>query len=186
MLPRLRKELPPLGSLPHPKFIAPISKLLRTEISSYSEISAEKGLRSESLKNGRRKAYSISEGIYGKEAIGLDAERCTRDRPRIRCIPGKPQGMTWPPRQLLPCKCCASPPHILIGIGRTSGPLRLLASGAHVPHLLSKIDEPGNGHEQRAPNALCTALKDKLHEFRNREILQRSKRLRLHSAGQWR
>jgi hypothetical protein len=106
-------QRPPLGSLPHPKFIAPISKLLRTEISSYSEISAEKGLRSESLKNGRSKAYSISEGIYGKEAIGLDAERCTRDRPRIRCIPGKPQGMTWPPRQLLPCKCCASPPHIL-------------------------------------------------------------------------
>src|SRR6266516_4042308 len=84
LLPRLRRELPPLGSLPHPKFIAPTSKLLRTEISSCSEISAEKGLRSESLKNGRSKAYSISEGIYGKEAIGLDAERCTRDRPRIR------------------------------------------------------------------------------------------------------
>jgi cold shock protein len=27
--------------------------------------------------------------------------------------------------------------------------------GAHVSDLLSKIDEPGNGHEQRAPNALC-------------------------------
>jgi hypothetical protein len=43
-----------------------------------------------------------------------------------------------------------------IGIGRITGPLRSLASGAHVSGLLSKIDEPGNGHEQRAPNALCT------------------------------
>jgi hypothetical protein len=40
-----------------------------------------------------------------------------------------------------------------IGIGRTTGPLRLPRFGAHVSDLLSKIDEPGNGHEQRAPNA---------------------------------
>src|SRR6266516_418253 len=130
---------------------------------------------------GEAKRTASVKGFMARRRLGWDAERCTRDRPRIRCIPGKPQGMTWPPRQLLPCKCCASPPHILNRYWPDKWALRLLASGAHVPHLLSKIDEPGNGHEQRAPNALCTALKD-----RNREILQRSKRLRLHSAGQWR
>jgi hypothetical protein len=49
-----------------------------------------------------------------------------------------------------------------IGIGRITGPLRSLASGAHVSGLLSKIDEPGNGDEQRAPNPYAHSFKGQI------------------------
>jgi hypothetical protein len=52
-----------------------------------------------------------------------------------------------------PCKCCASPPHVSNRYWPDNWAASPLRFGAHVSDLLSKIDEPGNGHEQRAPNA---------------------------------
>jgi hypothetical protein len=43
-----------------------------------------------------------------------------------------------------------------------AGPLRSLASGAHVSGLLSKIDEPGNGDERRAPNPYAHSFKGQI------------------------
>jgi CspA family cold shock protein len=66
------------------------------------------------------------------------------------------------------CRTCGhrpSAPTLVIGdpskylraidFDRTTGPLRLVADGAHVSDSL-QIDEPGNGHDGRAPRPTCT------------------------------
>jgi hypothetical protein len=96
----------------------------------------------------------IAEALGG---LGLEVSILHTRSAADTMLSGKPQGMTWPLLQLLHLQVLRfTTTYLQSVLAGQLGRFALLASVAHVPDLLSKIDEPGNGHEQRAPNAVCT------------------------------
>src|SRR6185312_4428555 len=84
---------------------------------------------------------------------------------------------------VLTCNWQAKRLHQCFDLGRTTGPLRSVIDGPHVSASY-QIEEPGT--EQRLAAAALDVHPDNertIHDFGHSEILQRSKGLRLHTAG---